>query len=89
MGGPHFESAVLRVLTRQDDVLGRAAPRFSPTRGKCIQLSSGSHSSKQDYLADLGAGVMDAVADEEDSVKSPQPLPPAPPGATIPDPLEA
>ena len=30
MGGPHFESAVLRVLTRQDDVLGRAAPRFSP-----------------------------------------------------------
>ena len=30
MGGPHVESAVLRVLTRRDDVLGRAAPRFSP-----------------------------------------------------------
>ena len=51
------------------------------------KAKSGSLSSKQDYLADLGAGVMDAVADEEDSVKSPQPLPP--PGATIPDPLEA
>ena len=34
MGGPHVESAVLRVLTRRYDVLGRAAPRFSPTRGK-------------------------------------------------------
>ena len=71
-----IESAVLRILTRQDDVLGRAAPRFSPNSR---QASSGSETRRTRWrkrrrraVTRAAVAVVNSVFSENFSIKSSQ-----------------